>query len=106
MDLKKYTKDDLIWIIKRLFTQPIGSIQLSRAVSDLEFEKEKQRLAETDKYAHISDDKRRQCIDLLKRYDGWRLIDIPIDVLKKADRLMREAQDADAKWSKLMGFKP
>lgn len=106
MDLKKYTKDDLIWIINRLCPTPLGGTQLSRAVSDLEFEKENQRLAEADKNAHIAYDKRQQYLDLLKPYDGWRLIDIPLDVLEKADRLMREAQDADAKWNKLMGFKP
>ena len=40
---------------------------------------------------------------MLAPYDGVRFIDIPLDVLKKADAAMNKARDADALWSKLMG---
>lgn len=37
-------------------------------------------------------------------YDGWRLIDIPVDVIQEADSAMQEAKTADRKWRQLMGF--
>ena len=102
IDLERYSKADLIWIINRLAMRN-GSAELFCAVRDLQWEKEKAQLAEADRLATLSHDKRMEYINLLSPYDGMRYIDTPPDVLKKADEAMREAQTADAKWSRLMG---
>ena len=101
IDLERYSKADLIWIINRLAMRN-GSAELFCAVRDLQWEKEKAQLAEADRLANLAHDKRMEYINLLSPYAGVRYIDIPLDVLKKADAAMKEAQAADAKWSKLM----
>ena len=107
MDLTKFSKADLIWIVNRALQMASLSnsdYYLRRAISDLGYEKEKQRIASAEKYSKIADEKRRQYIELLSAYDGQRLIDIPLEVLNKADKLIKEANEADKKWSKLVGI--
>ena len=105
--LSDCTKADLLWIIKRLICFGGGSSDhyLQRALNDLWYEKEKQRIEEADKYAKLADSKRRECIELLGPYDGQPLLSIPLKVLNKADKLMKEAQEADKKYMKLSGIK-
>ena len=102
--LSECTKAELLWIINRLVCFGGGSSDyyLQRALNDLWYEKEKQRIAEAQKYAKLADTKRRECIELLGPYDGQPLPSIPMNVLDKADRLMKEAQAADKKYMKLM----
>lgn len=102
MNLSKYTKADLIWIIKRL--QIRCKYDIERALNDLEYEKEKERISEAEKCYKLADKKRREYLEILEPYDGKPIIDIPLPVLKKADKVMKEAQDADQKWAKLMGL--
>ena len=101
--LNECTKADLLWIINRL-TIMQGDYYLKRALNDLWYEKEKQRIAEADKYAKLANTKRREYIELLGPYDGQSIMSIPMKVLDKADTLMKEAQAADKKYMKLMGI--
>ena len=103
-DLSKYSKADLIWIINRMVANSLSKELLRRAINDLKYEKERKRFDEADKVGKIANKKRQEYIDLLSPYDGMRVLDIPIDVLEKADQLMKEAQAADRKWTKLMGL--
>ena len=56
------------------------------------------------KYAETADTARKRWVDLMAPYDGWRIIDILIDVIQQADAAMQEAKAADNKWRQLMGF--
>ena len=106
MNLNAYSKADLIWIVNRalfLATLSDADYYLHRAISDLNYEKEKQRIADAEKYSKIAHDKREEYIELLSAYDGQRIIDIPMEVLEKADQLIKEAEKADKKWAKLVG---
>lgn len=103
LTLSDCTKADLLWIIKRMSVMR-GDYYLQRALNDLWYEKEKQRIAEADKYAELADAKRREYIELLGPYDGQPLLSIPMRVLNKADKLMKEAQEADKKYMKLIGI--
>jgi len=103
-NLEKYSKADLIWIIRRM--TPLGdSWELMRAISDLECEKERQRLDEAEKIAKIAEEKRQAYIELLAPYDGKTIWDVPHEVLAKADKAIKEAEAADRKWNRLMGIK-
>lgn len=97
LTLSECTKADLLWIIKYLTRFGGGSddYYLKRALNQLWYEKEKQRIDEANKYAKLADAKRREYIELLSPYNGQPLISIPTKVLNRADKLMKEARDAD-----------
>lgn len=101
-DLSKYTKADLLWILKRLSLRCRHDIDV--AINDLAYEKEKARLSEADRYRKVADAKRREYLDILAPYNGKPLLSIPISVLKRADRALKEAEAADGRWAKLMGL--
>lgn len=106
--LCKLSKSDLIWIIDRLLDTgcwPTGDYYLDQALSDLKHEKDLADLRKADKYAEIAHKKRMEYCDLVKPYEGKSLIDIPLEVLKKVDLCMKEAQAADKKWNELMGIR-
>lgn len=102
MTLSQCSKADLLWIIKRL--QIRCKYDIDRALCDLAYEKEKERIAEAEKWCKLADKKRREYLEILGPYDGKPIIDIPLPVLEKADKAMKEARDADSKWAKLMGL--
>jgi len=102
MTLSQCTKADLLWIVKRLQMRCRYDVDL--ALTDLAYEKEKERIAEAEKYCKLADKKRKEYIEIMRPYDGKRLIDIPLTVLNRADEVIKEAQSADEKWAKLMGI--
>ncbi len=108
MKLSECTKADLLWIIKRIQQGYLhdGDFAIQRALGDLALEKAKQLNDEADRLANLADEKRREYINVLSGYDGMRIIDIPLPVLEQADKLMKEAQELDQKWIKLLGLKP
>ncbi len=106
MTLKDCTKEELIFIIKRLqfYSFSGGSYYVDRALRDVEYERESKRLAEAKRLSSHAAQKLQEYIDLLAPYEGKRIIDIPDSVIKKADVAMKAAQAADSKWDKLMGI--
>lgn len=106
MRLSDCTKADLLWVVKHLCSHYLsgGEYFLERTLNDLSFQKEQERLDEARKYAAIADSARKRWVSLMAPYDGWRLLDIPIDVIQEADAAMQEAKAADNKWQQLMGF--
>lgn len=103
MTLEQCSKADLLWVIGRMCMYGLGKRELNRALDDLDYEKEKARINEADKYAKLAHEKRQDYIDLLHPYSGMKLGDIPTSVLKKASELQKQADAADQKWAKLMG---
>lgn len=106
MTLSQCSKEDLLWVIKRLCNGNLGRGQydLERALIDLDYEKEKSRINEAEKYNNLADEKRREYIALLKPYEGARFIDIPLEVLEKADKALKESKKAEEKFAKLLGL--
>ena len=105
LTLSKCTRDDLIWIIKRLLQKAFfrqEEYQLQCVLNDLWYEKEKKRIAEAEKVAELADAKHREYIELLAPYDGMPILDIPVDVLGKAEDLRSEANLLDKKWMRMM----
>lgn len=77
-------------------------LYINRALNDLWYEKQKRRINEAEAVAAMADAKRREYIDLLKPYEGKKIVDIPIDVINHADSLIKEARKLDERWKKLM----
>lgn len=103
-DLQKYSKEDLIYIINKMYAFG-DDWGLYNAIRMLEYDKDTKRIREAEKIAKQSHKLRQEYIDLLMPYDGKSLNEIPIDVLEKASAAMKKAQSLDKKWNKLMGVK-
>lgn len=105
MTLNQCTKEDLRWIIKRILQLACFNNQewyLQRALSDLAFEKEKKKLDEADKIAAVAHEKRMEYYSLLEPYRGKPIAKIPKATINKALQLLKEADEADEKWDKMM----
>lgn len=104
MTLQQCTRADLLFVIDRMCRHSLNKWELEQALNDLAHEKEIARIEEAKKYAKLANDARKEYISTLAPYDGMKLLDIPMEVLKKADALQKQAAAADRKWAKLMGI--
>ena len=100
--LGSYTKSDLIWLIRRMCMYQLSDRDLRRAVDVLRFEKERKCFNQADEALKRSIDARNRYAEILRPYDSMRLLDIPMEVLKRADAAAKEARAAEQKWRKLM----
>lgn len=103
MTLQQCTKAELLWVIDRACKHNLYDWAIKSALNDLKLEKIRKSMDEADRLAQLAHDKRMEYVELMKPYDGWKIIDIPMDVLKKAQAALDAAQEADRKWDKLMG---
>lgn len=105
MNLSDCTKADLLWIIKTMCKYDLFDLSLQRALNDLEWEKERDRLARADQALQASSAAYQRYIELMAPYDGASLMDVPMDVLQQADAALAESRAANKQWAKLMGVK-
>lgn len=106
MTLKDCTKEELIYIIKRLTDRPFESndYYVKRILIDLEYKREQKKFEKAENWAIIANDARMKYCSFLKKYEGVRLLDIPIEDLKEADELLKTAERADKEYNKLIGI--
>lgn len=105
MMLKDCTKEELIFVIKRLQLYSLSNDHcLRQALGDVEEEREARKLREARRLSALKNQKMQEYITLMRPYEGMSLMDVPEDVLDRADAAMKEARAADMKWRKLMGF--
>lgn len=97
MTLQQCTKAELLWVIDRACEYELSDRAIKAALDDLELEKIRTLI-------QFSNEKRMEYIDLMRPYDGWKFIDIPLDVLKKAQAALKQAEEAEHKWEKLLGL--
>ena len=71
---------------------------------DLEIRKLEKQEQEADRLLNIAAEKRMAYCELMKPYDGKRLVDIPQETIEKASRLLEEAEEAGRKWDRMMGM--
>lgn len=105
LTLNDCTKADLIWIVKRILqmtTLNNADYYMNRALSELAFEKERKDLEEAEKVAEQCRQKWQEYIDILAQFDGKKIMDIPMDVIAKAQKVYDEAIALDKKWSLLL----
>lgn len=102
-DLKKYSKDDLIWIINRMSSFGQGWY-LNEALRELEHQKELDVIREAERVSALANKYRQEYIDLLMPYDGKSWSEIPITTLQKAEQAMKKARSYDKQYCKLMGI--
>ena len=107
MTLNQCTKEELIFIINRAvgrhcFSEEQRQAEIDRYLSDVVYQRQQKILQDAKHWCEIATDCRRQYLDILALYEGKKLIDIPIDVVKKAEMLVKDAQYADRKWEECM----
>lgn len=108
MKLKDCTKAELLWVIEQAERLSLSDISyyIDRALNDLEYKREMDRIEKAKELAEISHKAAMEYVDIMKPYEGQKIIDIPIEVLKKADSALKRSRDANQKWAKLMQIKP
>lgn len=105
MTLRDCTKEELIFVIKRLQFYSLSNDHcVQRALGDVEEEREARKLREAQRLSALQNQKMQEYISLMSPYDGAPLMDIPEDVFSRAHAALQEARAADIKWRKLMGF--
>ena len=102
--LQKLTKAELIWVILELERRSLVMSDLPFILRDLEFRKLNEREQEADRLLNIAAEKRMAYCELMKPYEGKRLVDIPQETIEKASRLLEEAEEAGRKWDRMMGM--
>lgn len=107
MTLKDCTKSELLWVIDHAKRHSLGMVgsYIDNALADLEYKRKMDRLDQAKKLADTASKARVEYVELLKPYDGKKLTEVPLDVLKKADDAMKRSREADKKWYRLMGIK-
>ena len=101
--LEKYSKADLIWIIKAMQAHMLWP-DLDRILADLEYKKEQDRLDQAQKLSQTACDLTLEYNALLAPYEDKTWRDIPDAVNSEALALLKRIKQADQKWRKLMGI--
>lgn len=105
MTLKDCTKEELIFVIKRLQLYNLsGSHYIQLALRDVEAERDRRKFDEAKRLSNYSFQKLQEFIALMASYDGKRLVDIPDSAFNKAYAAMREVKKAEREWNKIMGI--
>lgn len=101
--LEKYSKADLIWIIKAMQAHMLWPV-LDCILADLEYKKEQDRLDQAQKLSQTAYDLTLEYNALLAPCEDKTWRDIPDAVNSEALALLKRIKQADQKWRKLMGI--
>lgn len=103
MKLQDCTKEELVFIIKRLIGDTfIAQFKIRAILSEMEMKRTNKTLNEADNWAKLASDYRKQHSDVLRPYRNGRLVDVPLHIIKEAERYIKEAELCDRKWSECM----
>lgn len=107
MNLKDCTKSELIWVIQQAERHSLGNISycIEMALVDLKYKREIDLIEQAKEQSEIANKSAMEYVEILKPYEGKKISEIPMDVLKKADSALKRSRIANRKWAKLMGTK-
>ena len=101
--LEKYSKADLIWIIKAMQAHMLWP-DLDCILADLEYKKDQDRLDQAQKLSQTAYDLTLEYNALIAPYEDKTWRDIPDAVNSEALALLERINQADRKWRELMGI--
>ena len=87
---------------RNCFSEEERQSVIDRHRSDVVYQRQQKLLGEANRWGQISSDNRLKYLAVLAPYDGKKLIDIPRDVIEKAESFLKAAQYADRKWDECM----
>ena len=105
MNLNDLTKEELIFGINFIcgrFYPFNKEYYIKTILHEIEYYREKKNLDKADKLNKLATQKRKEYLELIKPYCENGLKDMTNDVINKAKKLLKEADDADKKWNKIM----
>ena len=100
MTLEECTREELVFVIKQISRWHKGDLEC--ALADVEYERIKKKLASAENWGKIADNCRTRYVELLKKHEGKKLIDIPIEDIKEMEQCLAQARKADKQYDKLM----
>lgn len=100
MTLKDCTKEELISIIQEITRFDKTSLRF--AISHVEYGRIRKKLADAERWSQVSDSCRTKYIEFLKKYEGIKIADIPIDELEEAKECLENADRADKEYNRLI----
>ena len=100
MTLKECTREELLFVIKRISWFDKSAVE--RALADVEYERIKKKLASAEEWGKIADNCRARYVELLKKHEGKKLLDFPIEDIKEMEQCLAQAKKADKQYDKLM----
>ena len=100
MTLKECTREELLFVIKRISFFDKSAVE--RALCDVEYERIKKKLSSAENWGKISDNCRTRYVELLKKNEGKKLLDFPIEDIKEMEQCLAQAKKSDKQYDKLM----
>ena len=100
MTLEQCTKAELIQIIKQL--NWLDKHRINCALIDIETQRMQKRFKEAEKYGKMASENLNKYIEILKPYEGKKVIDIPSEIISKAAEYEKAFKKAEEKELKLM----
>lgn len=94
------TKAELLQVVEML-AEGAGEYYLDRALGCIEMQRNDAHIEKSKKLIDEEKQHYDAYFDLLKPYEGCRLMDIPLDVVKKAQAELDKARAAGAEWNRL-----
>lgn len=107
MKLQDCTKAELLWVIEQAERHSLGNISycIEMALVDLKHKREIDLMYQAKEQLEIANKSAMEYVEILKPYEGKKISEVPMDVLKKADSALKRSRIANRKWAKLMGIK-
>lgn len=107
MTLKNCTKAELLEIIQELeISSSSTAITVQVALGNIARRRVDEKFNKAERLLDLASAKQEEYSRLLEPYDGLAVIDIPSDVLEKANAALSEALAAHFEWDRLMGLSP
>lgn len=100
MTINECTKDELKIIIKRLTV--LDKYRLNTILNEIEYDRVKVKLNTAERWSEVADSCRQKYVEFLKKYEGKKLIDIPVNELKEMEQCLKDAEKADREYNRLM----
>lgn len=95
MKLEQYTKTELIQIINKISF--LDDFKLRNAIRDIEIQRMNKQYDEINKQAEIATSYLQKYAELLKPYEGKKIADIPVEVVKNANEYYKKYLEAQEK---------
>ena len=95
MTLEQCTKAELIQIIKK--TNYLSDRRVKCALLDIEVQRMQKRFKESEKYFRIAAENLNKYIEILKPYEGKKVIDIPSNIISKMAEYEKAYEKAQKK---------
>lgn len=102
MTINDCTKDELKTIIKRLTFFQGDKYRLNSILNEIEYGRVQKKLNEAESWSEVADSCRQKYVEFLKKHEGKKLIDIPVNELKEMEQCLKDAEKADRQYNKIM----